>query len=117
MTQTQVPPAAQLAAHPGLRDVDLSDKYTAGSGTVYISGIEALVRVALDQRRLDRARGLSTGLFICGYEGSPLGGLDLEIQRNASLLDQAGVVFRPGVNEELAATAVAGTFATPEDLG
>jgi indolepyruvate ferredoxin oxidoreductase len=92
-----------------LREVSLSDKYTATSGRVFISGIEALVRLTLDQRRLDRSRGLNTAAFVCGYEGSPLGGLDLELQRNSSLLSEANVVFRPGVNEELAATAVAGS--------
>ncbi len=92
-----------------LREVSLSDKYTATSGRIFISGIEALVRLTLDQRRLDRSRGLNTAAFVCGYEGSPLGGLDLELQRNASLLHEASVVFRPGVNEELAATAVAGS--------
>ena len=80
-----------------------------GPGTVFISGIEALVRLVLDQRRLDRARGLNTAAFISGYEGSPLGGLDLELQRNRPLLDEAGRRLPPGVNEELAATAVAGT--------
>ncbi len=92
-----------------LRKVSLADKYTATSGPVFISGIEALVRLALDQRRLDRSRGLNTAAFVCGYEGSPLGGLDIELHRNSSLLAEANIVFRPGVNEELAATAVAGT--------
>ncbi len=92
-----------------LRAVSLADKYTATSGSVFISGIEAIVRLTLDQRRLDRGRGLNTAAFVSGYEGSPLGGLDLELQRNSSLLEEATVVFRPGVNEELAATAVAGT--------
>jgi indolepyruvate ferredoxin oxidoreductase len=91
------------------RSVTLSDKYTATSGTVLISGIEALVRLFLDQRRLDQARGFNTSLFVSGYEGSPLGGLDVEISRQDALLSEAGVVFRPGLNEELAATAVAGT--------
>jgi indolepyruvate ferredoxin oxidoreductase len=102
--------AVQAAATPQpLRSVTLSDKYTEATGTVHISGIEALVRLLLDQRRLDRARGLKTALFVSGYEGSPLGGLDLEISRQSKLLGDAGVVFRPGLNEELAATAVAGT--------
>jgi len=94
----------------GLRSgVRLSDKYTATTGRVLISGIEALVRNTLDQRRLDRDRGLDTAVFVSGYEGSPLGGVDLEMTRNEVLLHEAGVVFSPGLNEELAATAVAGT--------
>jgi indolepyruvate ferredoxin oxidoreductase len=74
-----------------------------------MSGIQALVRVALDQRRLDVDRGLRTGLFVSGYEGSPLGGLDLEMARAKGHLDELGITFRAGVNEELAATAVSGT--------
>ena len=74
-----------------------------------ISGIQALARLVMDVRRVDRARGLRTGAFVSGYQGSPLGGLDRELARNAQRLDALGVVFRPGLNEELAATAVAGT--------
>ncbi|HWD52744.1 MAG TPA: indolepyruvate ferredoxin oxidoreductase family protein [Acidimicrobiales bacterium] len=87
----------------------LEDKYTAAEGRVLLSGIDAIVRAALDQRRLDTGRGLDTAGFVSGYEGSPLGGLDLEMQRNRALLDAAGIVVSPGVNEELAATAVGGT--------
>ena len=90
-------------------DVTLEDRYVAPSGPILISGIQALVRLALDQRRLDQRRGHDTGVFISGYPGSPLGGLDLELRRVSDLLDRAGVVFAPGVNEELAATAVGGT--------
>ncbi|MFC0864034.1 indolepyruvate ferredoxin oxidoreductase family protein [Sphaerimonospora cavernae] len=89
--------------------VSLDDRYTATDGRVLISGIQALVRLTLEQRRLDRERGLNTQIFVSGYQGSPLGGLDLEMGRAAKFLDPAGVVFRPGLNEELAATAVAGT--------
>jgi indolepyruvate ferredoxin oxidoreductase len=90
-------------------DVSLEDKYAADSGPALMSGIQALVRVTLDQRRLDRRRGLDTAVFVSGYPGSPLGGLDQELRRAAKHLDPAGVVFQPGLNEELAATAVAGT--------
>ncbi|RSN12642.1 indolepyruvate ferredoxin oxidoreductase [Nonomuraea sp. WAC 01424] len=89
--------------------VSLDDKYAAPDGRVLISGIQALVRLTLEQRRLDRERGLDTRAFVSGYQGSPLGGVDLEMGRAARFLDEAGVVFRPGLNEELAATAVAGT--------
>lgn len=90
------------------KDVSLEDRYQLRSGRIFISGIEALVRLTVEQSRLDRSRGLDTAVFVSGYPGSPLGGLDLELLRSASLLGD-DVVFRPGVNEELAATAVAGT--------
>jgi indolepyruvate ferredoxin oxidoreductase len=89
--------------------VTLDDKYTARHGRVLISGIQAIVRMILEQRRLDTARGLDTRAFVSGYQGSPLAGLDQEMVRARPFLDDAGVVFRPGLNEELAATAVAGT--------
>ncbi|HEX3462252.1 MAG TPA: indolepyruvate ferredoxin oxidoreductase family protein [Acidimicrobiales bacterium] len=99
--------------HPGPTrprpGVTLEDKYRVAEGRVLLSGIDAIVRCILDQRRLDESRGLNTAGFVSGYEGSPLGGLDLEMQRNRGLLDAAGVVVSPGVNEELAATAVGGT--------
>jgi indolepyruvate ferredoxin oxidoreductase len=97
-----------------LRSVRISDRYEATEGTVLLSGIEALVRLFLTQRRLDRLRGLSTSLFISGYEGSPLGGLDQQLVRARSLLDEADIVFVPGINEELAATSVGGTQLTGE---
>ncbi|MFF4776944.1 indolepyruvate ferredoxin oxidoreductase family protein [Microtetraspora fusca] len=93
----------------GPAEVSLEDRYTAADGRVLMSGIQALVRLTLEQRRLDRERGLNTGVFVSGYQGSPLGGVDLEMGRAARFLGPAGVVFRPGLNEELAATAVAGT--------
>ncbi|MEV4470629.1 indolepyruvate ferredoxin oxidoreductase family protein [Nonomuraea sp. NPDC049504] len=89
--------------------VSLDDKYTAQDGRVLISGIQALVRLTLEQRRLDDERGLDTRAFVSGYPGSPLAGVDLEMGRAATFLEPAGVVVKPGLNEELAATAVAGT--------
>jgi indolepyruvate ferredoxin oxidoreductase len=89
--------------------VSLEDKYTAAGGRVLMSGVQALVRLTLEQRRLDESRGLDTRVFMSGYQGSPLGGLDTEMVRARRHLDPAGVVFRAGLNEELAATAVAGT--------
>ncbi len=97
-----------------MRAVSISDRYEATEGTVLLSGIEALVRLLLTQRDLDRARDLSTALFISGYEGSPLGGLDQQLQRAHDLLSAADIVFSPGLNEELAATAVGGTQLTGE---
>ncbi|NUR83446.1 MAG: indolepyruvate ferredoxin oxidoreductase family protein, partial [Nonomuraea sp.] len=89
--------------------MSLDDRYTATDGRVLISGVQALVRLTLEQRRLDRARGLDTRVFVSGYPGSPLAGVDLEMGRARKYLDEAGVVLKPGLNEELAATAVAGT--------
>ncbi|MFI7632963.1 indolepyruvate ferredoxin oxidoreductase family protein [Nonomuraea sp. NPDC049400] len=89
--------------------VSLDDKYTAADGRVLISGIQALIRLTLEQRRLDQERGLDTRVFVSGYQGSPLGGVDLEMGRAARYLEPAGVVFQAGLNEELAATSVAGT--------
>ena len=92
--------------HP---EVTLEDRYAKPEGAAVVSGIQALVRVALDQMRIDRDRGLKTAAFVSGYQGSPLGGLDRELARSRDHLDAAGIVFKPGLNEELAATAVAGT--------
>jgi indolepyruvate ferredoxin oxidoreductase len=87
----------------------ISDRFAAASGRYPMSGVQALVRLILDVRRADRALGLDTAAFVSGYEGSPLAGLDLELQRRQELLAEHDIVFRPAVNEELAATAVQGT--------
>src|SRR5277367_6243091 len=87
----------------------LTDKFTIEQGRVYLTGIQALVRLPIDQMRRDRRAGLSTGTFISGYEGSPLGGYDLQLARSRKMLDQHNIVFRPGVNEDLAATSVMGS--------
>jgi len=89
--------------------VRLEDRYTAASGQVQMTGVQALARLPLNILRSDRARGLKTAVFISGYEGSPLGGYDLELGRHAKLLASYDLVFQPGVNEELAATSVQGT--------
>ena len=90
----------------------MTDRYEATEGVVLLSGMEALVRLFLTQRRLDHQRALHTALFVSGYEGSPLGGLDQQLLRSQPLLSAAGIVFAPGLNEELAATAVGGTQLT-----
>ena len=87
----------------------LSDKFTQERGKVYLTGIQALVRLPIDQMRRDRAAGLKTGAFISGYEGSPLGGYDLALARQRKLLDEYNIHFVPGVNEDLAATSVLGS--------
>ncbi len=87
----------------------LSDKFTLEDGTVYLTGIQALVRLPIDQMRRDRREGLNTGAFISGYEGSPLGGYDLALGRVKKLLSEYNIHFQPGVNEELAATSLLGS--------
>lgn len=89
--------------------VKLNDRFTAGSGHHYLTGIQALVRLPLDQMRLDRRAGLRTAAFISGYEGSPLGGYDLALARASALLREWDIHFSPAVNEDLAVTAVWGT--------
>jgi indolepyruvate ferredoxin oxidoreductase len=92
-----------------LAPVKLDDKYTSTSGLIFLSGIQALVRLPLMQRQRDAAAGLNTAGFISGYRGSPLGGLDETLWKTQKILEQNHVKFVPGVNEDLAATAVWGT--------
>jgi indolepyruvate ferredoxin oxidoreductase len=92
-----------------LAAVTLQDKYVLQSGRVYLSGIQALVRLPLMQRRRDRAAGLNTAGFISGYRGSPLGGYDNALWQAAPLLAEHDIKFVPGLNEDLAATAVWGS--------
>ncbi len=87
----------------------LRERYTAQSGRVHLTGIQALVRLVMDLRRADQRAGRHTAAFVSGYEGSPLGGFDLEMQHNQALLDELDILLQPGLNEELAATAVQGT--------
>jgi indolepyruvate ferredoxin oxidoreductase len=92
-----------------MRNVTLDDKYTATDGTVLMSGVHALVRLPMLQRERDRQAGLNTAGFISGYRGSPIGSYDLELWRARKHLERDDIVFQPGVNEDLAATAVWGT--------
>src|SRR5229473_1062825 len=87
----------------------LNDKYTQQTGSVYLTGMQALVRLPMDQMRLDRLANLNTATFISGYEGSPLGAYDLALSRAAGLLKEHRIHFVPGVNEDLAATSVLGS--------
>ena len=87
----------------------LADRFEAEQGEFFFSGMQALVRVLLDRRRRDAAAGLNTAAFVSGYPGSPLGGLDRELERQRTFLDRWGVVHRPGLNEDLAVTAVMGS--------
>ncbi|ANN68800.1 indolepyruvate ferredoxin oxidoreductase family protein [Bordetella bronchialis] len=97
---------AQRAA---LDSVQLDDKYSLETGRAWMSGIHALVRLPMMQRTRDARAGLNTAGFISGYRGSPLGGVDLNMWKAAKYLKAHHVVFQPGVNEDLAATAVWGS--------
>jgi indolepyruvate ferredoxin oxidoreductase len=89
--------------------VTLDDKYTLESGRVFLTGTQALVRLPMMQRRRDEAAKLNTGCFISGYRGSPLGALDQQLWRARSFLEKHDIHFQPGVNEDLAVTALWGT--------
>ena len=97
------------ATHDLLRNVQLDDKFAPGPTRVYLTGIDALVRLPLLQYEIDTAAGLKTGGFISGYRGSPLGGLDQSLWAAKKHLDSHNIQFNPGVNEELAATSVWGS--------
>ena len=90
-------------------DFDLDAKYRVTDGGVLLTGIQALARVVFDQIRADRRRGLNTAAFVSGYPGSPLGSFDQTLQRTGALLTEHDVHWVPGVNEDLAATAVWGS--------
>jgi len=94
---------------PPERQVSLEDKYTLERGWAFMSGIQALVRLPMMQRQRDQQAGLNTGGFVSGYRGSPLGGYDQALWAARKHLAAHQVVFQPGVNEELAATAIWGT--------
>src|SRR5690606_14828885 len=92
-----------------LRAVALDDKYTLTKGRIFITGTQALIRLPITQQLRDAQAGLNTAGYITGYRGSPLGGLDAQADRAKKFLKQHNVLFQPGVNEDLAATAVWGS--------
>src|SRR5262245_36617628 len=89
--------------------VTLSDRYTKRDGRIVITGVQALVRLMLLQAERDHAAGLKTGGYVSGYRGSPLGTLDTAFKGAGALPREHGIVLMPAVNEEMAATAIAGT--------
>ncbi len=92
-----------------LDNYTLEDRYVRERGRVYLTGIQALVRLPMMQRQRDQAAGLNTGGFISGYRGSPLGMYDNALWSAKKFLASNNIHFKPGLNEDLAATAVWGT--------
>ncbi|MDP5071222.1 MAG: indolepyruvate ferredoxin oxidoreductase family protein, partial [Congregibacter sp.] len=101
---------------PGITDISkrisLDDKYALDIDRAYMTGIEALVRLPMLQHQRDQQRGLNTAAFVSGYRGSPLGGVDQAFWKAKRWLAPHNVHFQPGINEELAATAVWGSQQT-----
>ena len=92
-----------------LAAVSLDDKYSQTEGRVFLTGTQALVRLPMMQRQRDAAAGINTACYISGYRGSPLGGLDMQLWQAARFLERNHIQFRPGINEDLAATAIWGS--------
>ncbi|GGE52951.1 MFS transporter [Agaricicola taiwanensis] len=92
-----------------LRDVNLDDKYDLTKDEIFVTGYQAAVRLTLMQRERDRRAGLNTAGYISGYRGSPLGGLDLQFMKARKVLEPQNILIQPGLNEDLAATAVWGS--------
>ncbi len=91
------------------QNIQLSDKFTVSQGRIFINGVQVLVRLPVIQQALDKKAGLNTGGFISGYRGSPIGSYDAALWQSRNMLQESNIVFQPGVNEELASTAVWGT--------
>ncbi|WP_313034519.1 indolepyruvate ferredoxin oxidoreductase family protein [Massilia alkalitolerans] len=102
-------PEAAAATHDALRAVTLDDKYTVDKGQIFLSGVQMLARLPMLQKARDLRAGLNTAGYVSGYRGSPLGGLDQALWKAKKHLEDHDVVFQPGLNEDLAATAVWGT--------
>ncbi|MGA8259655.1 MAG: indolepyruvate ferredoxin oxidoreductase family protein [Arenicellales bacterium] len=92
-----------------LKDVRIDDKYTVEDGRIFVTGIQTLVRLPMLQHQRDLAAGHRTAGYVTGYRGSPLGSLDLQLQQAREYLDANHIVFAPGINEDLAATALWGS--------
>ncbi|TDH35030.1 indolepyruvate ferredoxin oxidoreductase family protein [Pseudohoeflea suaedae] len=98
-----------------LHDVSLNDKYDLSKDRIFVTGAQAVIRLMMMQQELDRRAGLNTAGFVSGYRGSPLGGLDQQFFQARSRLEPHNIVFQPGLNEELAATACWGSQETGLD--
>src|SRR5690625_3731965 len=107
---TSSPSSPAAIANDGMAgDVTLEDKYLQPAGRVFMNANQALVRLPLEQARRDRAAGLRTAGYISGYRGSPLGVYDSALWSAQALLDEHNIHFQPGLNEELAISAIRGT--------
>ena len=91
-----------------LKPVSLDDKYDLGQSRIFVTGYQALIRACLMQKERDRSDGFNTAGYVTGYRGSPLGGLDQQFVRAGRQIAAADIKFQPGINEELAATALWG---------
>jgi indolepyruvate ferredoxin oxidoreductase len=100
---------SRSVGRPDLSGYELSDRYSKQDGRIFLSGVQAVARLPLDQLRIDRANGLNTAAFISGYQGSPVGSFGQEVDRVARTAPDLPIVNQPGVNEELAATSVMGS--------
>ncbi|POR46765.1 indolepyruvate ferredoxin oxidoreductase family protein [Bosea psychrotolerans] len=109
MAETQRNSGSVAKAATSLREVALDDKYDLSKQKIFLTGTQAIARMLMVQRERDRLAGLNTAGFVSGYRGSPLGGLDQQLSRAGRQLKAANIVFQPGLNEDLAATAVWGT--------
>ena len=92
-----------------LAKASLEDKYTLESGRVFLTGMQALIRLMMLQRVRDQRAGLNTAGFVSGYRGSPLGGFDQALWRAKQHLERSHIRFQPGLNEDLAATSIWGS--------
>jgi indolepyruvate ferredoxin oxidoreductase len=99
---------APAKSKTSLRQVALNDKYDLSQDRIFVSGTQAIVRLALMQHALDKRAGHNTAGYITGYRGSPLGGMDQQLRQAHAQLSAANIVFNPGINEDLAATAIWG---------
>jgi len=93
----------------GRQEISLNDRFDLSKSPVLLNGTQALVRLMLMQAARDRAAGLDTAGYVTGYRGSPLGSVDLQMMKAKRELSAAQVLFQPGLNEDLAATAIWGT--------
>ena len=87
----------------------LNDRYTKSDDIVYLTGMQALVRLLIEQCDLDQRQGLNTRAYVSGYRGSPIGAFDSVIWQAGDAVTDRGIHFNPGINEDLAMTAIGGT--------